>query len=121
MIGSKIWAIPGGCIPDKSSGPEPLNTSRDTICILNVNDSVAHIRATIYYPDRDPVGPYLISVESRRVRHIRFNDLIDPEPILLDTIYAALIESDIPVVIQFTRVDTSTGNMAICSTMAFPV
>ncbi len=40
---------------------------------------------------------------SRRTRQVRFNDLIDPEPILLDADFAGIVVSDIPIVVLFAR------------------
>lgn len=121
MIGSRIWAISAGCIPAGSSGTEPLYTSRNTLCILNVNDNQVRLKMTIYFAEREPAGPYLITVGSRRVRHLRINDLIDPEPVMLETAYAVVIESDFPVVVQFIHLDTSSGNAAMGLTMAYSV
>jgi hypothetical protein len=45
--------------------------------------------------------------------------LIDPEAMPLDVDYAAVINADVPVVIQFSRLDTSRGSAAIASTLAF--
>ncbi len=120
-IGHKTWAVPGCCIPAESTGEEPASTSRDEICILNTGGSVAGVEITVYYTDRDPVGPYHITVGARRTRHIRFNDLIDPEAILLEKEFAALLQSDKPVVVQFSRLDTTNGARNHSTTMAFPV
>jgi hypothetical protein len=120
-IGHKTWIVPGGHIPLQSTGSEPAFTSRDEISILNTNEQEATIRITIYYTDQEPTGPYNITVKAQRVRHIRFNDLVDPTPVLLDTDYAAVITSNVPVVVQFTRLDTSQPNLATATTMAFPV
>ena len=118
--GQKTWVIPGGRIPLLSSGIEPANTSRDELCILNTNESDASIQLVIYYEHQPPVGPYVISVQAQRMRVIRFNDLVDPAPILLDMNYAVVINSDIPIVVQFTRVDSSSGSPATTITMAYP-
>lgn len=120
-IGRKIWAMPGGHIPLQSTGREPEHTSRDTLCLLNTGNTDAQVTLTIFYADRDPVGPYALDVAARRVRHIRFNDLIDPEALPLDTPYAAVVEANVPIVVQFSRVDTSQPANAILSAMAFPV
>jgi hypothetical protein len=74
---------------------------------------------TIFYSNRDPVGPYLITVPARRTKHVRFNDLSDPEPIPRRTDYASLFESDVPVVVQHTRLDSRQEANAILSTIAF--
>jgi len=118
-IGSKIWAIPGGHVPLLSSGEEPRDTSCDELCVLNAGHFDAHLQLTIYYEDREPVGPYPLTVAAQRVRHVRFNDLIDPQALPLDTAYAALIIADHPVVVQFSRRDTSQAANAIATTLAF--
>jgi hypothetical protein len=73
----------------------------------------------IFYSDREPVGPYKISVPARRTKHIRFNDLTDPEPIPRGTDYASVIESNVPVVVQHTRLDSRQAENALMTTMAF--
>jgi hypothetical protein len=118
-IGAKVWAIPGGHMPLSSSGEEPRNTSRDELCVLNTGGSDAHLQLTIYYEDHEPVGPYPLKVAAQRVRHVRFNDLIDPQALPLDTPYAALLIADHPVVVQFTRRDTSQAANALATTLAF--
>ncbi|HYG15963.1 MAG TPA: sensory rhodopsin transducer [Bacteroidia bacterium] len=120
-LGKKIWAIPEGYIPSKSTGPEPDMTSHETACILNTANQDAAVEITIYYTDRDPVGPYKVVVPAGRVRHFRFNDLNDPEPIPRDTEFASVLTSDIPVVVQHTRLDSRQAENALLSTIAFPV
>lgn len=120
-LGKKIWAIADGYIPSKSNGPAPQMTSHETACILNVSDQPAHIEITIYFSDKAPIGPYKITVPAERTRHIRFNDLQDPQPIPLDTDYASVFVSDIPVVIQHTRLDSRQAENALFSTIAYPV
>ena len=88
--------------------------------MLNTNDEDADIQITVYYTDREPVGPYKLRVPARRVRHVRFNDLINPEALPLDKDYASVIVSNVPVIVQFCRNDTSQAENAIASTMAFP-
>jgi hypothetical protein len=118
-VGHKRWAIGEGYIPETSQGPEPEMTSHETMCVLNVSDEEAHLQVWIFYADREPVGPYEISVEARRTKHIRFNNLTDPEPIPRGTDYASLIESDVPVVVQHTRLDSRQAANALISTIAF--
>ena len=120
-IGHKVWAIAEGYIPAYSNGPEPQFTSHETACILNTSDQDAHVKIWIYFSDRDSVGPYEITVQARRTKHLRFNDLKHPEPIPLDTDYASVFESDVPVVVQHTRLDSRQAENALLSTMAFPV
>lgn len=118
-IGRKSWAIAEGWIPSWSHGPEPEMLSHETACILNANDVDAHVEITIYFTDREPVGPYRITVPARRTLHQRFNDLTDPAPIPKATNYASTIVSDVPIVVQHTRLDSRQSENALLTTIAF--
>ena len=119
-IGRTVWAIAQGYIPGTSTGPEPQMTSHETACMLNCTEKDAHVELTIYFADRDPVGPYRLTVPARRTKHVRFNNLTDPEPIPRDTDYASVIVSDVPVIVQHTRLDSRQSANALLSTIAFP-
>ena len=118
-IGRMRWAIAEGYIPGQSHGTSPEMTSHEAVCILNTSDEDAAVRLTIYFSDRPPVGPYEISVKAQRTRHVRFNDLTDPEPIPRDTDYASVIESNVPIVVQHTRLDSRQSENALLSTIAY--
>lgn len=118
-IGRTRWAIAEGYIPSESTGPEPAMTSHETACLLNVSDQEAHVAITIFFSDREPVGPYRLTVPARRTRHVRFNNLEDPAPVPRDTDYASLIESDVPIIVQHTRLDSRQPANALISTIAY--
>ena len=118
-IGRKTWAIAEGYIPPSSHGPAPEMTSHEAACMLNTTDQEAHVEIMIYFSDRDPVGPYRITVPPRRTKHLRFNNLDDPAPIPRGTEYASTIESDVPIVVQHTRLDSRQDANALLSTIAF--
>lgn len=119
VIGRRQWAIAEGYIPGHSHGPEPEMTSHETACVLNASDQEAHIEITVFYVNRDPVGPYRFTIPPRRTWHIRFNDLTDPEPIPRATDFASVIDSDTPIVVQHTRLDSRQAENALMTTMAF--
>ena len=119
-VGRRRWAIAEGWIPARSHGPEPAMTSHETVCLLNASDRDATVSITVFFEDRDPVGPYQIQLAARRTRHVRFNDLDDPEPIPRETDYASVIESDVPIVVQHTRLDSRQAENALLTTIAYP-
>jgi hypothetical protein len=120
-IGHTRWAIAEGYIPANESGEDdPRFISHEAACLLNCGDRDAEVRITLYFADREPVGPYRATVPARRTLHLRFNDLDDPEPVPRDTDYASLIESDQPIVVQHTRLDSRRDALALLSTTAFP-
>jgi hypothetical protein len=48
---------------------------------------------------------------------VRFNDLDFPEPIPKDTGFASVIESNIPIVGQHTRLDSRQSELALMTTL----
>ena len=118
-IGQKRWAIAEGYIPTSSHGPEPEMTSHETACLLNVSDQDAHVEITIFFSDRDPVGPYRVTVPANRTKHLRFNDLTEPETIPRGADYASVIEADVPIVVQHTRLDSRQNANALITTIAY--
>lgn len=94
-------------------------TSHETACLLNTSDQDAHVQITVYFSDREPVGPYHVVVPANRTNHLRFNDLTDPEPIPHGVDYASIIESDVPIVVQHTRLDSRQSANALLTTIAY--
>lgn len=120
-LGHRVWVISGGRIPFPSHGDEPAFTSFDEICVLNAGDADAELSLTVYYGDQEPVGPYPLGVPARRIRHVRFNDLVDPEALLLDRAFGCVVRSSTPIVVQFTRQDTRIpGALTLATAMAYP-
>lgn len=117
-IGKRRWAIPEGYIPSQSVSKDRALLSHETACILNACNRDANVTLTVYFANRDPVI-YRVTVPARRTLHLRFNDLNDPEPVPLDTDYASVFESDVPIVVQHTRLDSRRAEIALLSTIAY--
>ena len=98
-IGYRRWAIAEGHMEDGGD---------EIACILNASGDDAHIALTVFFADRDPCGPYRVTVPAQRTLHMHYAELADPEPIPHHIDYASVIESDVPVVVQHSRADAST-------------
>lgn len=118
-IGRRRWALPEGYIPAWSHGPEPQLLSHETVCLLNASERDAHVTIRVFFADRAPAGPYRVTVPAERTLHLRFNELEDPEPIPVDTDFASVLESDVPVVVQHTRLDSRQAENALATTIAW--
>ena len=92
VIGKTLWAIAEGYIPSESTSEERALSPTRSACLLNAGDRDADVRITLFFADRDAVGPYRVRVPARRTLHLRFNDLDDPAPVPRDTDYASVIE-----------------------------
>lgn len=118
-IGRKRWAIAEGYIPPASTGTSRQLTSHEAVCILNAGDADAHVEITVFFAERDPAGPYRVTVGAHRTLHLRFNDLKDPESIPPDTDFSSVIECDVQIVVQHTRLDSRQAELALLTTIAY--
>jgi hypothetical protein len=91
----------------------------ETACILNAGDQEAHVNITIFFTDREPIGPYRVAVTARRTLHLRFNDLEQPAPVPRDADYSSVFESDVPIIVQYTRLDSRHAEVSLLSTTAY--
>jgi len=118
-IGHRHWAIAEGYIPSGSLSQDHALVSHEALCLLNAGEQDAEIDITLFFEDRDPVGPYHVTLGARRTLHLRFNDLEDPMPVPRDTSYASVVESTVPIVVQHTRLDSRHPNIALLSTIGY--
>lgn len=120
-LGATRWVIPEGFIPPSSmvNADRPL-ISHEAACILNTGKAVAHVRLTLFFTDRDPAGPFEVTVAAERTLHLRFNELDDGKAVPPGADYASVIESDVPIVVQHTRLDSRAAEISLMTTMAWP-
>lgn len=74
---------------------------------------------SIFFADREPAGPYRITVPARRTLHLRFNDLAAPAPVPRDTDFSSVFELNVPIVVQHTRLDARHAEVSLLSTTAY--
>ncbi len=74
-IGRRRWAIAEGYIPSESRFSARALISHETACILNASDREAKVAITIFFADREPVGPYRVSVVARLTHHVRVHEV----------------------------------------------
>jgi hypothetical protein len=118
-IGRTVWAIAEGYIPPASTAPAPELVSHESVCMLNAGLQEAHVEIMVYFANRKPAGPYRFTVAPERTLHVKFNDFTDPEPVPKGTEYSSTIISDVPIVVQHTRLDSRQPALALLSTIAF--
>lgn len=117
--GSLNWYIPDGFIPTISSG-ELL--SHEAICVLNCGEEDAEMFVTVYFEDREPLERVPFICPARRTRHVRTNSLIkDGQGIPPGVPYAMEVESNVPVIVQYSRLDSTQAENSLMTTMAYPL
>jgi hypothetical protein len=113
-IGRTRWAIAEGYIPEESTGPEPEMTSHETACILNTTDREAHVHITLYFAGAGRPVPRDRSPTPDRARALQRP--AGPRAGAARRRHASVLESDVPVVVQHTRLDPRQAENALLTT-----
>ena len=102
--GKNVWIFPDAELP-----PVGLNLipGHESIIITNTGDEDAHIRITLFYPDKEPINDINVVVGARRVRCLRTNEEKDfgAYTAEFEKQYAIMLESNVPVVAQYGRAE----------------
>lgn len=117
-VGRRSWVIADGYIPPGSSGADPALASHEAACMLNAGDQEARVRFTVFFSDAEPAGPAEVVIPPRRIRHQNLG-AIPGFTVRPGTDYSVLIESDQPIVVQHTRLDSRQAENALMTTIAF--
>ena len=119
--GETHWIIPDGYIPPTSAEGSILE-SHESICVLNCSSEDAQLFITIYFEDREPLEELFAVVPGRRTKHIRTSALaVGGAVIPAGVPYAIEVVSDIPVIVQYSRLDATQAANALMSVMAHPI
>ena len=118
--GKKVWLIADGFWHTVSNGIFP---SHEAICVLNTSAQKASITITLFFEDKDEISGFETTCPARKTDHIRMDKLINKQGITVpkDCAYAMLVESNINIVVQYSRLDTSQSEMALMTTIAYPI
>ncbi len=119
-MGAKTWLIPDCFLPETSSGELE---SHESTCVLNAGSRAAALNLTAYFEDREPIAGLRAICPARRTNHIRINALKNAagESVPKAKAFALMVESNVPVVVQHTRLDSTQAALSLMTTMAFPV
>jgi len=119
-VGSKTWIIPDGFLPEHSNGHF---VSHEAVCVLNLTDQDAHLTITVYFEDREPMTGFTATCGARRTNHVRLDKIVNSEgqKIPVGVPYALKVDSNQPVIIQHSRMDTTQAEMALMTTIAYPL
>ncbi len=119
--GACTWYIPDGYLPDRSV---PVNgqVSHEAVCLLNVTDQTAHVTLTFYFEQREPIRDVKLTLESERTWHVRLDkpEQLGGVEIPQDTPYSLRVESDVPIIVQHSRMDVHQPSFALFTTMGWP-
>ena len=120
--GARVWFIPDGYMATPANDSQAYQ-SHEAICILNTSAQDAHLQLDIYFEEREPLKDIPIVVKAERTFHVRLdkpehlNGVVVPR----DLPYALRVRSNIPVIVQHSRLDTTQANMSLMTTIAYAI
>lgn len=115
--GKTQWVYPDLELPPPG---DFLLKGHESLIVLNMNDADAAISLTLYFTDKEPLALPPATVHARRVRCFRLDKKEDVGAAVPREIqYALRLNSDIPVVAQYGRLDTRQQNMAFYTVMGY--
>jgi len=117
--GGTVWYFPDGYLPRKQE--QGALEAHEALMLLNPNDKEATIHLDFYFEDCSPIKDVLVTVGPERVRSLRLDhpEHIGNVQIPCLTQYAIRVRSDIGIIAQFGRLDTTQANLAYYTTMGF--
>lgn len=112
------WLIPDAFYPVKDNGDY---VSHEAVCVLNTGDEPAEIELILYFEDREPVCGFKAACPARRTHHIRLDKIKDEngKSIPRGVPYAIYVKSSVPVVVQYSRCDTTQQELALMGLLAY--
>jgi hypothetical protein len=110
--GAKSWYFPDGYLPEKTNNG--AMEAHEALMLFNVNEKEAEVLIDIYFSDRDPVKDIAVKVGAERIKTLRLDDPNDIGGLEIPplTQYSIRVRSNINIVAQFGRLDTTQDNMA---------
>ena len=117
--GKTVWLLPDCYYPaDSTEGPY---VSHEAVCVLNATENEAHIHMTLFFEDDEPVDDFYAVCGARRTNHIRLDSLKSAggRSIPKGRGYAMLLESNVPIVCQYSRVDTTQERLGLATTIPY--
>lgn len=118
MIGKTLWSVSDGFMNDTKNGEFE---SHEAICVLNISGRDASLSINVYFEDREPICGFKATCKNDRANHIRLDKITDENGnhIPKNVPYALTIESNVPVVVQHSRMDVSQPEMTLMTTIAY--
>ncbi len=120
--GARVWFIPDTYLATPP-GTADRYFSHEAVCILNTGVREAHVSFDMYFEDRPPVKGIRLVVGGERTAHVRLDrpEALGGFVVPRDTPYAIRVRSDEPIIVQYSRLDTTQPNLALMTTIAYPL
>ncbi len=119
--GSRTWYVADGWMPLATRTTDPGYVGHEAIMILNTGNRDAEVLMDVYFEAKDPVEGIRLLVPARRIKCFRMDHPDEIGGLSLDRLfqYALRFRSNVPVVVQYGRMDVTQPNLAYIGTMGY--
>ena len=119
--GKKSWYIADGWIPVEKATDDSGYVGHEALILLNCNDEDAKVFIDVYFEDKDPVENIPVTVPAKRVRCLRMDKPEEIGGVVLGRLYqySLRVRSEIPIVVQFGRMDVTQPNCSYIGLMGY--
>ena len=110
--GAKIWYFPDGYLPEKSK--KGKMEAHEALMLLNTSKKDAHVNLDFFFEDKGPIKDIPVTIKVERIKCLRLDHPEDINGLAISplTQYSIRVRSDVNIVVQFGRLDTTQTNMA---------
>lgn len=118
QYGQQVWFFADG---DRPPFGNSEMKGHESIIILNPNHQDALVYLTFYYEDKDPLENIEVVVEAKRTRCIQTHKESDlgANIIPVGLQYAIKVESEVPIIVQYGKLDARQDNLAYYTTTGY--
>ena len=112
--GARTWVFADGYLPPPPTEPGVGLEAHEALMILNTGETPANIRLDFFFDNRAPIKDIPIRVDAERVICLRLDHPKEIGGVVLPVLtqYAIRVRSDVKIVVQFGRLDTTQANLA---------
>ncbi len=118
--GARTWVFADGYLPAQTQPGGKLE-AHEALMIVNTGETPANVRLDFYFDNKEPLKDIPIRVDPERVICLRLDHPEEIGGVVLPplTQYALRIRSDVKIVVQFGRLDTTQANLAYYINVGF--
>lgn len=118
QAGRRVWVFPDAERPPQGDGEL---RGHESIILLNVHPEAAVVTLTLYFSDGKKPISFEASVKAESVRCLRTDCATDMQGnvVPISEQYSIVLESSIPLVAQYGRLDNRQSNLAYYTTIGY--
>jgi hypothetical protein len=118
--GAKNWYFADGYLPEKFPGGRL--EAHEALMILNTGSKPAKVKLDFYFSDKEPIKDIPVTVGSERVICLRLDHPDEIGGVKLPPMvqYALVVRSNVKIVVQFGRLDSTQPNLAYYMNIGYP-